>query len=1509
MASGDILNDFHPVVRAWFRRTYSGPTPPQELGWPPIGAGKNTLILAPTGSGKTLAAFLWAINHLVDQHAREQLSQGVRILYVSPLKALNNDIERNLRAPLTGIHEEAVRHNVAIPEIRAAVRTGDTPPSERQAMVRHPPDILITTPESLYLMLTSTKQRGIFRSVQYVIVDEIHSVCSNKRGVHLSLSLERLQALADQEFIRIGLSATQRPLDAIAAFLGGRSRNTDGSYTNRPVVIVDAGRKKSMDIRVSCPLPDFSLLPDEGAWPSIFEFLFREIQRHTTTLIFVNNRRLAERIATKLNQMAAGIPENDPAAAVNLHAVPALTGGGFAGAGATGGGSYADGSEVFVQAYHGSMAREARESMERALKEGNLRALVATSSLELGIDIGSIDLVVQVESPKSVSRGLQRIGRSGHLVHATSKGRIVPTHREDLVESAVVAAGIRDHEVEATSIPENCLDVLAQQIVAMVAVDPWDVDALYNLVLQSSCYRNLTRPLFESVVGMLAGRYSSQAFGDLRARISWDIINGTLHPLPGTSHLAITGGGTIADRGYYGVYLEDARTKVGEVDEEFVYESRPGDTFILGSSVWRMTSIDANRVYVSPAPGQPARMPFWKGEGIGRSFDLGEQVGAFRRLVSNRLDDPGTLEWLQEAYPLDADGAWNILDYFRRQRDATGVLPDDRTLLVENTRDEIGDPRIIVHSSYGRRVNGLIGLLLARRVAEAAGARPEMLYNDDGILLRVPEGTDLARTAFSNTALQGARETVVEEVLSSPLFAGQFRQNAARALLMPKPRPGKRLPLWVQRIRAGDLFQAVRQHEDFPIVLETIREVFHDVLDLSRFLPLVDNIASGRIRVETVVTETPSPFAAGLLFAFLGASMYAGDSVPGGSGSPTLHVNAGLLDDIIAGPDRRAAFRPEAVAAVEARLQHAAPGYQARSAEELMQVLLRIGDLDENEIVARCAGDTAQFVRVLEEAKRIAKIPVGNAEKWVPAEYAGMYSSPHSLSNAELIVRRYLQGHGPVRPSELVQRYGFVEERIAALRSRLVDGRQIIHGRFGPGEEEEWCFKRNVEQIHRQSISLLRKEITPVPLRQFAHFLQRWTGFAREQNGGNALACIEQMQGLPLPADCWERDILRPRNETITGDSVGALTRNGTIIWTGLSGGRMRVTLRGNGALFLSGAGESMEAGSAAGRVVEYLSGHGASFFSDIRSGTGLSLEALNNALAELFWNAKVSNDIFHELLNLKRAVRESENPMEPIQIVDPIHNPSRSALLGRARKSLRQVPGWSGRWFLTNNSAILGETMDKEEQAFGQARQLLARYGVFAREFLPREECLTWSTLGPAFQVMELRGEIRRGYFVEGLSGMQYALPDAADEIRAISSRPVGSKPSRVVLLAACDPANPFGPGVNLPCASGAGPIRISRSSGNYLAFLDGSPILLMEGCASRLYTIGDADESSLESALRQFLELLKLPDGIRPAKEITIEYWDDLRPATTPSAAILQRLGFQRDRNQTYHIDAYSF
>lgn len=1478
------LHDFHPAVRRWFERTHGTPTPPQELGWPPIAQGRNTLILAPTGSGKTLAAFLWTVNHLVEEHLGGRTGRGVRVVYVSPLKALNNDVARNLQEPLAGIRAAARELGTDLPPLTAAVRTGDTPAAERNAMLRTPPDILITTPESLYLMLTSPRARGLFRTVRYVIVDEIHSLAGNKRGVHLSLTLERLEEIAAAEPVRIGLSATQRPLERIARFLGGLA--WDGGELNpRPVTIVDAGRRKAMDLRVECAAPDLTQLPPEGIWPEILTRLLGLILSHRTTLVFVNNRRLAERIAAGVNELASGRP-----AAVNLHGVPVRV---------DGGPTSGNPPPPLVLAYHGSMSRETREQMETELKRGGIRALIATSSLELGIDIGGIDLVVQLQSPHGIARGLQRIGRSGHLVAATSKGRVYPTHADDLVEAAVVARAMAAHEVEETAVPENCLDVLAQQIVAMVSVEERTEEGLFRLVRRSACFANLSEGLFTGVLRMLAGRTDGAPLHELRPRLSRDTVNGVLRALPGSSRIALTSGGTISDRGTFGVYLEDGATRVGDVDEEFVFESRPGDTFILGSSVWRMTRIDTQRVTVKPAPGEPARMPFWRGEGIGRSPELGLLVGEFRRTVSAWMDAGDAITQMMRDYPLDTHAAWNIQEYFRRQREAAGDLPSDRLVLVEGFRDEIGDPRVVVHSPRGRRVNGLLAIVLERRLADRTGLRPQTLYNDDGVLLRSPHAEELPMDLLSGITPDEAERIVLEDLPSSPLFAGQFRQNAGRALLYPKTAPGARTPLWLQRLRAADLLAATAGTPDFPIVTETAREVLHDVLDYGAFIRFTAALAAGEVRVRTIVTETPSPFAAGLLFDFLQVYMYEPDRTPADAGARTRALSRDQLPTLAETPGAGILLRPDARAAVESRLQHTADGFRARTPEELYEILMSVGPLSAAGVRERCEGDGDRMLAVLAADGRAVQLATDDDGRWVAAEEADIHRHPEQEENARRMLTRYLRSRGPVSSREAAQHLGLDQARTATLLGGLADQDPSL--RRLPGDR--FAYRTILERIQNTSLGILRKEITPTSLEVFTAFQLRWQHLqapARLEGPDAADRALEHLQGLDLPAEIWEQDILQARISGDPGARLRELTAGGTVVWTGGGGGRLRPFFRGRGAAFLPPPHEEdAPLPPAAEEVLTLLERGGAQFFQDLRANTRLALSALNSALAHLLWSGRITNDTFDELLRVGRAAGGDATGGERIEILDPYHNPRRGALVQTAKRAIRNIPGWSGRWSLVRTPGVTGPDLTREASAGMQARQLLQRYGILPREFHRREAMLPWAQIAGELRDMEVRGEIRRGYFVHGFSGMQFALPEAAEMIRSIAAAPPGSG---LTLVNGLDPGHPYGPGVELPATWETRP-RGVRSGSVWVVYRGGMPVLWTESSGTRVFSCADAAAADLREAMRLIIRRREAPD--QPSRRHLIEHWNGVRPADSAWAGLLRELGFRGDRQQTMSRD----
>jgi ATP-dependent Lhr-like helicase len=971
------LDAFLPAVHAWFRETFGQPTAPQSLGWPAIQRGDHTLILSPTGSGKTLAAFLWGIDQLYRELGIEGASaeEGVRLLYVSPLKALNNDIERNLRTPLAGIRRTAESLGEPLPRIQVLVRTGDTPQSDRRRMVKHPPHILITTPESLYLILTSPVARDMFRWLHTVIVDEIHTLVGNKRGVHLALSLERAVELAEGPIQRIGLSATQRPLEEVARFLGGyqfaTTQSTDppkdgrsadsetGKLAERPVTVVDAGLTKPLDLKVVTAVEEFRDLPGGSIWPAVIPRVMDLVEAHRTTLIFANSRRQAERTADRLNELWLSRQAGTGQGAEALTEAGAAKGIGFSGTGAVGGP---------FRAHHGSVSREARLHLEQSLKEGRLPALVGTSSLELGIDIGTVDLVVQLQSPKGVARGLQRVGRSGHLVGQTSVGRFFPTHREDLLESATIAGAMRQGDVEPSSTPQNSLDVLAQQVVAIVSVQDWDVEALYRLLRRAYPYHRLTRQLYHSVLDMLSGRYPSNAFRELRPRIAWDRVHNRLVALPGSRLLAIRNGGTIPDRGTFGAYLPDRKTKLGDLDEEFVFETRPGDIFTLGANTWRVQEVSEDRVVVSPAPGHLPRMPFWRGDAPRRDYHLGRLYGRFRRELSERLardDEAQVIDWLQEEHCLDLNSACSAIGYVRRQVEVLGTISSDRTIVAELFPDPLGDLRLVIHSPLGARVNSPWALALASAFRQAMapapglqGPQPEVMVSDDGILFRFVDADCPPPLALiREMGPTEARERLLAELPHSALFGAQFRVNAARALLLPAARGRqRRTPFWLQRLRAKDLLAVAREFEDFPIVAETYRDCLRDVLDLAHLEEVLGAIQAGAVEVVTVETVVPSPVAASLLHDLIAQYMYEGDQPKAERQMQALMVGRDMLAQLLDEAALPDLLRPEAIREVDEQLQRLADGSRARSADELATVFLALGDLTAEEAGARADG-------------------------------------------------------------------------------------------------------------------------------------------------------------------------------------------------------------------------------------------------------------------------------------------------------------------------------------------------------------------------------------------------------------------------------------------------------------------------------------------------------------------------------------------------------------------------
>jgi ATP-dependent helicase Lhr and Lhr-like helicase len=1572
------LDAFLPAVQAWFEQAFGLPTAPQAQGWPAIQRGEHTLILAPTGSGKTLAAFLWGINELFRQRlgwATEELQKeepekptdprpkeepGVRLLYVSPLKALNNDVERNLRVPLAGIRRVSKEQGAPLPRLSVMVRTGDTPPSDRRHMVKHPPHILITTPESLYLILTSPVARQMLRTVRTVIVDEIHTLVGNKRGVHLALSLERVLELAGQPVQRIGLSATQRPLNEVARFLGGCDLH-DGEAVARPVTIVDAGMVKPMDLQVVTAVEDLGELPGGSIWPAIIPEVLDLIEQHHTTLIFANSRRQAERAADRLNDLYLSRHAGRGDGSEAMMAGGAFKGGGFQGTGRVGGP---------FRAHHGSVSREARLQLEQALKEGRLPALVGTSSLELGIDIGTVDLVVQIQSPKGVSQGLQRVGRSGHLVGQTSVGRFFATHREDLMEAAAIARAMSEGDVEPTYTPQNSLDVLAQQIVAIVSIQDWDVAPLFDLIRRAYPYHKLTLPLYRSVLDMLSGRYPSSAFRELRPRIAWDRVHDRLAALPGSRLLAIRNGGTIPDRGTFAAYLPDGTTKLGELDEEFVYETRPGDVFTLGASTWRVLEVTDDRLIVSPAPGYLPRMPFWRGDALRRDYHLGLIYGRFRRELAKRIADAdagvtrvpsgftrvpsgftrvpsGLLDWLQQEHHLALNSAHNAVRYVQRQMEVLGAISSDRTIVGELFTDPLGDLRLVIHSCFGARVNSPWALALAQAFREELGAQPEVMVSDDGMLFRFLESDRQPPLhLIREMGPAEARERLLAELPHSALFGAQFRMNAARALLLPAARGAqKRTPFWLQRLRAKDLLAVACDLSDFPIVAETYRDCLRDVLDLEHLEEVLHQIQRGQIEVILTETAVPSPVAASLLYDLIAQYMYEGDQPQAERQMQALLVGREMLSQLLTDGSAEAwlpgLLRPEALTQVDARLQHRAEGSRARTADELTTVFLALGDLSVDEALTRSQGESADWVAALVATGRLVSVNFPNGRRYVLPEQFETYqqaffdrAAPDPIvdSARRTILRRMLSTHGPLTRQDLLERYPWPAEWLEVALADLVEGGEVITGSISPpaaagsfGHAPEFCDRRNLERIHRHTLSLLRKEVEPVSAYGYADFLARWQHLhpAERLSGPGALVrLLQQLRGVAAPGLVWERDLLPLRLATYDPQELEALCHQGEVVWVGSGGkdphrARVRFLFRGEGHLFLPAEPDPADLSPAGSRALAFLRNEGASFFADLQQGAGLTDGELESALVELVLAGWVTNDTLEALRLILDWVGEDEargrQPLSSLEAELAVWRAlraGRSSLspspLARARRAARQAaarrveqasaPRWPGRWSLVHRIGVWGKELPLEERIACQARQLLHSYGIVTRRSLEDEGRgdANWPVLVAHYQAMEMRGEVRRGYFVQGLPGVQFALPEAVEALREWN-RPGAPGEVDLVLVNACDPANPFGPAWPGQEGQEQDPARFLRIPANYVVLQRGRPVLLLEtgGEQARSLPLGPGlSAGTLQRALA--LAVAHIGDS---RQRVTVGNWNGQPIFGSALAPLLEEVGFRRE------------
>ncbi|MDO8184265.1 DEAD/DEAH box helicase [Conexibacter sp. JD483] len=1493
------LRSFTPAVREWFMRAFATPTEAQAQAWPAIATGEHVLISAPTGSGKTLAAFLWALDRL----AASPLPEGerrTRLIYVSPLKALSYDIERNLRAPLQGIAPDG--------GISVAIRTGDTPQRERAAMVRNPPDVLITTPESLYLMLTS-RAREILTGAEWVILDEIHAVAGTKRGAHMALTLERLDALVGEAegragVQRIGLSATQNPLEEVGRFMVGPRRRCR---------IVDTGVRKPLDLQIHVPVesmvepeqtPDVDPLdPVAGGeatrrsiWPAIYPELLRLVQEHRSTIIFVNNRRSAERLALRLNELANEPPEGEDAEGEDARRAVL----------------------EIARAHHGSLAREERLVVEEQLKAGAIPCIVATSSLELGIDMGAVDLVLQVESPKSVAAGLQRIGRAGHNVGDTSKGRIFPKFRADLLECAVVAQRMREGAIEPTVVPRNPLDVLAQQVVAMAAAEEeLNVDELYARVTRTHSYGELGRQQLENVLDMLDGRYPSSEFAELRPRIVWDRIAGVVRPRRGARQLAVTNAGTIPDRGLYMVTLPDGR-RVGELDEEMVYEARPGQVFLLGASSWRIEEIGRDRVIVTPAPGVPGAVPFWKGDGIGRPKELGEAIGAFSRWAVEQ-----SAERLAASHDLDPRAARNLLDFLREQQEATRVIPSDRTIVVERFRDEIGDWRLCILSPYGGRIHAAWGLALSAKIRDELGLEADAIWSDDGIIVHLPDADEPPGAEFALIEPDALEDAVVAELSSSALFGARFRENAGRALLIPRAYPGKRTPLWQQRLKSQNLLEVAKRYGEFPIILETYRECLRDVLDLPGLRELLTQLQRRELSLVEVETQTASPFASSLLFDYVATYMYEGDTPNAERRAAALSLDRDLLRELLGQEELRDLIDADALDQVEDDLQQRSERTRATTKDELHDVLRRVGDLTAAEAAQRVAPngrDTSgagarddgrdaaaaaeAWLAELERERRAVRVRVGGEPRWIDAADAGLYRDalgvvpPGGLPEAFVanvpdallkLLRRYAQTHGPFTTDEPRARFGL--DPTPALRALERDG-EIVRGELRPGGisgTREWCDSDVLRRLRRASLAVLRREIEPADQRAFATFLPSWQGVDKHPPGGAGIDRLREqlvpLQGLALTPSAWENEVLPRRVGAYSTTWIDQLCASGELVWVGAgalgrTNGKVALYFRDDAALIgpppIPGRAPPLD-------LPEHLAvrerlAQGSCFFTDLLVDLSVSPEQIQEALWDLAWAGEVTNDAFSPLraprMTLVRAQRRA---------AARAGRPGRfSSRRGAGRAELQ------GRWSLTEPlfRPAPGVPSDPSAKRRALGELLLERYGIVTRELVLAEGVPGgFSALYPELSQLETLGVARRGYFVEGLGGAQFALPGAVERLRA-QRAPEESAP---IVLAATDPAQPFGAALPWPKRDGE-TRRPARVPGATVVIAGAEPVVYLERGGKALQVLSADDDARVMAAL------LALADHTRAGRirRIALEKVNGESVMGTRWEAMLAEVGF---------------
>ncbi|MFD4468430.1 ATP-dependent helicase [Rhodococcus sp. NPDC058505] len=1464
-----VLGRFTVATREWFTGAFPAPTAAQIGAWEAIADGANALVVAPTGSGKTLSAFLWALDRLTSRPPDPDRPPGTTVLYISPLKALAVDVERNLRAPLVGITQTARRLDLAPPEVSVGVRSGDTTPAARRAMLRTPPDILITTPESLFLMLTSAA-RETLTTVHTVIVDEVHAVAATKRGAHLALSLERLDLLLERPAQRIGLSATVRPHQEVARFLAGSA----------PVRIVAPPAPKTFDLTVRVPVEDMTELgvepsgapgtaaadpaamssapaPRQGSiWPHVEEQIVDLVLAHSSSIVFANSRRLAERLTARLNEVYAtrlGTP------AESVHAPPAQLGAST---------EVIHGADpLLARAHHGSVSKDQRALIEDDLKSGRLRCVVATSSLELGIDMGAVDLVVQVEAPPSVASGLQRVGRAGHQVGEVSRGVLFPKHRTDLVHCAVTVERMTTGKIESLAVPANPLDILAQHTVAVCALDPVDTGEWFAAVRRTGSFATLPRSAFDATLDLLAGRYPSDEFAELRPRLVWDRDADVLTGRPGSQRLAVTSGGAIPDRGLFTVYMVGAapsgrsagsapgHSRVGELDEEMVYESRVGDVFALGATSWRIEEITHDRVLVSPAYGMPGRLPFWHGDGLGRPAELGAALGEFLRETA--LGDRAELRQRFAGQGLDDNASTNLLALVDEQATATGQVPSDRTLVLERFRDELGDWRLVLHSPYGLPVHAPWALAVGARLQERYGIDSAPTASDDGIIVRLPDtendppGADLF--VFDADEIE---DVVTDQVGSSALFASRFRECAARALLLPRRTPGRRAPLWQQRQRASQLLDVARKFPTFPILLETVRECLQDVYDLPSLVRLLTDVGRRRIRIVEVETPSPSPFATALLFDYVGAFMYEGDSPLAERRAAALSLDQSLLAELLGRVELRELLDETVIERTERELQRLTEDRRARDAEGVADLLRLLGPLTDSEVVARTVADPREWLAGLESRKRAMRVTFAGQRWWVAVEDAARLRDalgvplPIGVPAAFIeavddplgdLIGRYARTHGPFTVTEAAARFGLGAAVVRDVLLRLAQEKRVVEGEFRPAATgSEWCDAEVLRRVRRRSLAAARRDVEPVEPAALGRFLPEWQHVGGGLRGVDGVAAVvDQLAGVPIPASAWESLVFPSRVRDYRPAMLDELTTTGEVLWSGAgqisgSDGWIRLHLADVAPLTLPPP-QDIDLTDLHRGILDALATGGAFFFRTLSDHVGSTDDAgLVAALWELVWAGHLAGDSFAPLRALLSGTTRAT----------PSHRTPRRAPRTRAYRALPRpaVPSRTGPPTVGGRWALLPDPEpDATLRAHARADLLLDRYGVLTRGSVVAEDVPGgFAMMYKVLRGFEDSGRARRGYFVEGLGAAQFSTSEVVDRLRGHADSPGTARPApAAVTLAATDPANPYGAALSWPATEGGH--RPGRKAGAMVVLVDGGLALYVERGGKTLLTFTD--------------------------------------------------------------------